>query len=80
MDVPNIVRREHQLLIVADDGFISLFSYKDGETKDDVQLPKGEVGYRIEKLWASEKRELMVVVLAAMGQEIVVEAKEMSRD
>lgn len=56
MDVPNVLRNEYQLLDISDDGFLSLMS-DDGETKDDVKLPDGEVGDKITKLFKTEEKD-----------------------
>jgi len=75
MDVPNVVRKEYQLLDVTDDGFLSLFA-EDGTTKDDVKLPDSEVGEKITKAFTEEGKDINVVVMSAMGEEVAVEAKE----
>merc|ERR1711879_733574 len=64
MDVPNVTRREYQLLDVTDDGFLSLMS-DDGSTKDDVKAPEGEVGDKINKLFNTESKDTNVIVLTA---------------
>lgn len=76
MDVPNVTRRELQLVIISsslkitrvrlmlifqklditDDGFLNLMA-DDGETKDDVKLPDGEVGDKIEKLFRTDEKD-----------------------
>jgi translation initiation factor 5A len=74
MDVPNVTRKEYQLvgdtkklasvpelilyeqLDVSDDGFLSLMS-DDGETKDDVKVPEGEIGEKIERLFHGEEKD-----------------------
>ena len=43
-------------LDVTDDGFLSLMS-DDGSTKDDVKLPDGEVGDKINKLFNEENKD-----------------------
>jgi len=43
-------------LDVSDDGFLSLMA-DDGETKDDVKVPDGEVGDKIEKLFKTEEKD-----------------------
>lgn len=64
----------------------------DGTTKDDVKVPDGEVGDKIEKLFRTEEKDtsksilrqeaqlsLMfvdVIVLTSMGEEVAIEAKE----
>jgi translation initiation factor 5A len=77
MDVPNVTRREYQLvsmsssgshstgrtqltdvsqLDISDDGFLSLMG-DDGETKDDVKMPEGEIGEKITKLFTTEEKD-----------------------
>jgi len=75
MDVPNVRRQEYQLLDVTDDGFLSLMS-DDGSTKDDVKLPDGEVGDKINKLFTEDGKDTNVIVLTAMGEEAAIDAKE----
>lgn len=78
MDVPNVTRREFQLLDVSDDGYLSLMS-DDGATKDDVKVPEGDVGDKIMKLFKDEGKDLNVVVLTAMGEECAMDAKEATK-
>ncbi|KAF1913029.1 translation protein SH3-like domain-containing protein [Ampelomyces quisqualis] len=75
MNVPNVRRQEYQLLDVTDDGFLSLMS-DDGSTKDDVKVPEGEVGDKINKLFTEEGKDTNVIVLTAMGEESAIDAKE----
>ncbi|KUL88472.1 hypothetical protein ZTR_05369 [Talaromyces verruculosus] len=75
MDVPNVTRKEYQLLDVTDDGFLSLMD-EAGNTKDDVKKPDGEIGDRIDKLFTEEGKDVNVTVMSAMGEEVAVEAKE----
>jgi len=78
MDVPNVIRKEYQLLDISDDGFLSLMA-DDGETKDDVKTPDGEIGEKIEKLFTTEEKDTNVIVLTAMGEQLAIEAKEAPR-
>lgn len=64
----------------------------DGTTKDDVKVPDGEVGDKIEKLFRTEEKDTSksnlrqearlvlifadVIVLTSMGEEVAIEAKE----
>merc|ERR1711974_52721 len=75
MDVPNVSRREYQLLDITDDDFLSLM-LDDGSTKDDVKVPDNEVGERINKLFNDEQKDTNVIILTAMGEECAIEAKE----
>jgi translation initiation factor 5A len=74
MDVPNVSRKEYQLvrvsadecgltsltmsrqLDISDDGFLNLMS-DDGETKDDVKIPEGEVGDKLERMFKVEEKD-----------------------
>jgi translation initiation factor 5A len=67
-----------QQLDVSDDGFLSLMA-DDGETKDDVKVPEGEVGEKIDKLFTTEEKDTNVIVLTAMGEQAAIEAKEAPR-
>ncbi|KAJ8108820.1 hypothetical protein OPT61_g7902 [Boeremia exigua] len=75
MDVPHVRRQEYLLVDVSEDGFLSLMS-DDGSTKDDVKLPDGEVGDKINKLFVDEGKDTSVIVLTAMGEEAAIDAKE----
>ncbi|KAH6899037.1 translation initiation factor 5A [Thelonectria olida] len=78
MDVPNVSRREFQLLDISDDGFLSLMN-DDGDLKDDVRMPDGEIGEKINRLFKVEEKDTNVVILTSMGEEAAVEAKEAPR-
>ncbi|CBX99091.1 translation initiation factor eIF5A [Plenodomus lingam] len=75
MNVPNVTRREYQVLDVTDDGFISLMN-DDGDTKDDVKVPDGEVGAKLNKLFKEEEKDTNAIILTAMGEEACIEVKE----
>jgi translation initiation factor 5A len=44
-------------LDITDDGFLSLMK-DDGDTKDDVKLPEGEVGERLMKMFKEEEKDV----------------------
>ncbi|GAB1318801.1 translation initiation factor eIF5A [Madurella fahalii] len=75
MDVPVVKRQEYTLIDISDDGFLSLMT-SDGDTKDDVKLPEGDVGEKIKKLFKEEEKETLVTVQTAMGEEAAIDAKE----
>lgn len=75
MDVPNVSRREYQLVDISDDGYLSLMS-DDGDLKDDVKMPEGELGERIKAMFNADDKTANVVILTAMGEEAAVEVKE----
>merc|ERR1712000_586758 len=74
MDIPNVSRREFQLLDITDDDFLSLMD-DSGNTKDDVKLPDGDLGDRIKKM-VDDGKDVNVIVMAAMGEELAMDAKE----
>ena len=49
-------RLTRRQLDITDDGFLSLMS-DDGATKDDVKMPDGEVGDKIEKLFRVDEKD-----------------------
>lgn len=72
MDVPNVVRMEYSLINI-DDGFLSLM-LNDGSTKDDVKLPEGELGDKLQEEF-DDGKELLVTVVSAMGEEHALACK-----
>ena len=79
VDAPLVKRTEYQLVNVDDDGFLSLMDDK-GNMKEDVQLPtdewlKEEVD-RLKAIFEEGKKECIVTVLSALGEEKVVQARE----
>ncbi|KAK3078180.1 hypothetical protein LTS18_008237 [Coniosporium uncinatum] len=73
--VPFVRKKEYLVLMVSADGFLTLFDEAEGKTKADVKMQAGDVG---EKTGGSlgAKKEVLVVVLGTMGEEIVVDTKE----
>ena len=76
MDVPNVKRQEYQLIDI-DDGFLNLMTQA-GDMKDDVKLPDGDLGDKIEAEF-EEGKELLISVLTAMGEEAAIAVKEAPR-
>merc|ERR1712217_428180 len=74
MNVPNVNRTEYQLLDISEDGFLSLMK-PDGTTKDDLKLPEGEDGEKLQALF-DDGKEVLVTVLSAMGMEQAKTFKE----
>ncbi|EAW08323.1 Eukaryotic translation initiation factor eIF-5A [Aspergillus clavatus NRRL 1] len=75
MDVPNVSRRDYQLLDVTDDGFLSLMD-ENGATKDDVKLPDNEIGEKIVRMFREEEKDCNVSILTAMGEQAAMDVKE----
>ncbi|KAK4193921.1 eukaryotic translation initiation factor 5A-1 [Podospora australis] len=75
MDVPVVKRQEYTLIDISDDGYLSLMN-SDGDIKDDVRLPDGDVGSKITKMFKEEEKETLVTVQTAMGEEAAIDCKE----
>jgi len=82
MEVPNVVRKEFQLLDCDPDSGSMSVLLDNGDTKDDLNLPKDTEGDRetAEKIQAAfdEGKSLLMTVLCAMDQEKVVDFKEIT--
>ncbi|GAN04309.1 eukaryotic translation initiation factor 5A [Mucor ambiguus] len=74
MDVPNVTRMDYSLIDIDEDGFLSLMT-ADGGTKEDVKLPEGELGEKLQEDF-DEGKDLMVSVVSAMGEEHCLAYKE----
>ena len=73
MDVPHVKRDEYQLVNI-DDGYLNLMT-NDGDTKDDVRVPEGELGEQIQAAF-DEGKDLMVTIVSAMGEEHCLSFKD----
>lgn len=73
VDVPNVIRTDYQLLDI-DDDFLSLMT-QEGNTKDDVKVPQGELGEKIKSEF-DEGKDLIITVVMAMGEEQVMALKD----
>ncbi|EIW56571.1 eukaryotic translation initiation factor 5A [Trametes versicolor FP-101664 SS1] len=73
VDVPNVFRNEYQLVNI-DDGFLNLMS-QDGNPKDDVKVPEGELGKQIQTDF-DDGKDLLVTIISAMGEEQAISVKE----
>jgi len=73
MDVPNVKRKDYQL-IGMDDDFVSLMD-DSGETRDDLKCPEsGEVGDAIRAAIDNEQ-DILCTVLSACGEECIIATK-----
>jgi len=72
MDVPNVKRRDFQLIDV-EDGYLSLMD-DGGNTRDDLKMPEGDVGAEIQGFLDQEK-DILCTVLSACGEECVIATK-----
>ncbi|XP_037097326.1 eukaryotic translation initiation factor 5A-2 [Syngnathus acus] len=72
MNVPDVKRKEYQVLCINDD-FLSLMD-EAADTRDDLRLPEGDLGKEIEKKMQNGE-EFFVTVLQALGEEQVMSTK-----
>ncbi|KAL7412199.1 eukaryotic translation initiation factor 5A [Mrakia frigida] len=76
MEAPIVIRQEFQLINV-DDGFLNLMN-DEGESKDDVKVPEGQLGKDIAELFNNGK-ELSITVVSALGEEMALAFKDVTK-
>merc|ERR1712014_487848 len=69
MEVPNVKRKDYQLLSI-DDDFLSLMD-DSGDTREDLKCPDGEVGDEIKRA-IEQDDSILVTCLSAVGEETVI--------
>ncbi|XP_013416333.1 eukaryotic translation initiation factor 5A-1-like [Lingula anatina] len=77
MEVPNVSRKDYQLVDVTDDGFLSLME-DDGNTRDDLKLPENDANLatEISEKWKNADEEtFMITILSSMGTDMPVAIK-----
>lgn len=72
-DVPNVDRKEYQLVDIGSDGYLAL--YDNGIPKNDLRIGRNGIDGELRAAFDSGK-DLLVVVQSAMGQEGVFSFKE----
>ncbi|XP_030299134.1 eukaryotic translation initiation factor 5A-2 [Sparus aurata] len=75
MDVPNVSRKDYQMVDI-NDSYLTLMD-DSGDTREDLKLPEGDLGQDIEKKHDNGDN-FLVTVLKAMGEECVVGIKNMN--
>nr|WCZ58472.1 translation initiation factor 5A [Andalucia godoyi] len=73
VEVPIVKRIEFSLLDIGADGFVSLLT-EDGDTKNDLRMPEGELGDLIRADFDAGK-DVMVSVQSACDEEAIVSYK-----
>ena len=73
MLVPFVKKTEYSLINI-DDGYLNLLT-DGGESKDDVPVPEGELGEKLEADWEDGK-ELNCSIISAMNEEACISYKE----
>merc|ERR1711915_643246 len=72
MEVPNVKRKDYQLIGMEDD-FLSMMD-DSGDTGEDLKCPEDDVGTEIRNAIANET-DILVTVLGACGEECVIATK-----
>ncbi|CAN0544183.1 unnamed protein product [Ectocarpus sp. 8 AP-2014] len=72
MEVPNVKRKDYQLIGMEDD-FLSIMD-DTGETREDLKCPDDDVGSEIRNAIENET-DILVTVLGACGEECVIATK-----
>jgi translation initiation factor 5A len=73
MDVPFVKREDYQLIGMSDDKYLTLMK-DDGELREDLKLPDGELGAQLTTEYENG-REILCTVLKACGEEVVIAIK-----
>jgi len=73
MEVPNVKRKDYQMIGLSEDDFLSLMD-DNGDTRDDLKCPDNEVGAEIRKA-SKEETDILCTVLSAVSEECVIATK-----
>lgn len=79
MDVPNVKRKEYEVLDIGDDGFLVLME-DSGETREDLDIKKDQCNVTLEQAkemfsTKSDEQSLMATVVSAMENNVVKDIK-----
>lgn len=68
MDVPHVKREDYQLTDISDDSYLSLMS-DNGELREDLKVPDGELGTQLRSEYDAGK-DILCTVLKSCGEEV----------
>ena len=75
ISVPNVTRKEYQVIDIQEDDYISLLD-ENGEPKDDLQLPDDvELSENIRNKFNEGIDDVLITTICAMGNEKVISLK-----
>eukprot|EP00040_Diaphanoeca_grandis_P029372 m.171979 g.171979 ORF g.171979 m.171979 type:complete len:158 (+) comp31666_c5_seq1:153-626(+) len=75
VSIPNVTRQEYQLSDIAD-GHLELVDLVNFEPKNDIKIPQGEVGEKIEAAFNDNPdKDIFVTILSAIGREQAIDVK-----
>lgn len=75
INVPEVKKKEYQLLDISDDGFLTLFDEETNESSEDQKLRDKKLDLEIIKQFEDGK-DLIVTIIFAMGESAAVDYKE----
>ena len=79
VDAPLVTRKEYTLNFIDGEGFMSLMN-ESGDMKEDLKIPEDEwlkdVSDKAKEILAEAKKECLVTVVGAMGQEKLISVRE----
>lgn len=70
MDVPHVKREDYQLTDISDDGYLCLMA-DNGDLREDLKIPDGEVGAQLRTDYDAGK-DILCTVLKSCGEEVSV--------
>ena len=70
MDVPHVKREDYQLTDISDDGYLC-FMADNGDLREDLKIPEGEVGAQLRADYDAGK-DILCTVLKSCGEEVSV--------
>ncbi|SGZ50095.1 CIC11C00000003372 [Sungouiella intermedia] len=73
MELSNVTRAEYQLLDI-EDAFLFLIT-ADGDIKDDVKVPDGDLGEKIQSDF-DDGKDVIISIISAEGEENVISHKD----
>jgi len=81
VDVPNVKREEYTLIDISEDDFLTLMT-SDGDTREDLKLPDGELGEKIRTTYDEDQasaKDTQVTVLSAIEKEVPIDVKSVNQ-
>lgn len=75
MDVPHVKREDYQLTDISDDGYLCLMA-DNGDLREDLKIPEGEVGAQLRADYDAGK-DILCTVLKSCGEEVRLKVIEL---
>lgn len=75
VNVPEVTRKEYQLLDIDEDGFMTLLDEDSGDPREDLKLRDKKLDRELESEFRKDK-DLLVTIISSMNENAVVDYKE----